>query len=58
LPEKYRKLHDYTVMIKGEEDYILGARSFVVRTPGGKKRCGGIGDILAGVTSACSLWNF
>lgn len=29
-----------------------------MRTTGGRKRCGGIGDILAGVTSACSLWNF
>jgi len=29
-----------------------------VRTPGGHKRCGGIGDILAGVTGACSYWNF
>jgi NAD(P)H-hydrate repair Nnr-like enzyme with NAD(P)H-hydrate dehydratase domain len=29
-----------------------------VRTEGGKKRCGGVGDILAGVTSACSWWNF
>lgn len=46
------------MLIKGEEDIILGPRSFVVRTPGGQKRCGGIGDILAGVTSACSLWNF
>lgn len=33
-------------------------RSFIVNTQGGKKRCGGIGDILAGVTSVCALWDF
>jgi len=33
-------------------------RSFVISTEGGKKRCGGVGDILAGVTSACGLWDF
>ena len=29
-----------------------------MRTTGGKKRCAGIGDILAGVTSVCSQWHF
>lgn len=37
---------------------MLGKQSFVIRTEGGLKRCGGIGDILAGVTSACALWDF
>jgi len=29
-----------------------------VRTEGGKKRCGGIGDIVAGVAAACAYWDF
>lgn len=24
---------------------------------GGSKRCGGIGDVVAGVASVCSLWD-
>lgn len=32
-------------------------RSFLVGTEGGCKRCGGLGDILAGATAACSLWD-
>lgn len=38
---------------------ILGKdKSFIVRTEGGKKRCGGMGDILAGVASVTSLWDY
>jgi len=29
-----------------------------MRTDGGLKRCGGIGDILTGVTVVCSFWNY
>ena len=29
-----------------------------MRTPGGNKRCGGIGDVLAGAMSVCALWDF
>jgi len=37
---------------------ILGNdKSFIVKTEGGKKRCGGIGDILGGVVSVCGLWD-
>jgi NAD(P)H-hydrate repair Nnr-like enzyme with NAD(P)H-hydrate dehydratase domain len=46
-------------MVKGPSDVILGKdRSFIVRTEGGKKRCGGIGDILAGAAAVTSLWDF
>jgi NAD(P)H-hydrate repair Nnr-like enzyme with NAD(P)H-hydrate dehydratase domain len=46
-------------LIKGPNDIILGKdRSFIVRTEGGKKRCGGMGDILAGAASVTSLWDF
>lgn len=34
------------------------AKSFIIGTEGGHKRCGGMGDILAGVTGACGLWDF
>jgi NAD(P)H-hydrate repair Nnr-like enzyme with NAD(P)H-hydrate dehydratase domain len=47
------------MIIKGQFDVIMSREtSYVVATEGGKKRCGGIGDILAGVTSACGLWDF
>lgn len=36
----------------------MGPESFVVKTDGGKKRCGGLGDILAGVTAVCSFWHY
>lgn len=29
-----------------------------MKTEGGSKRCGGIGDILAGVTAVCSFWHY
>ena len=51
-------MHNFSLLIKGEEDLVLGPKSYVIRTPSGEKRCGGIGDILAGITSVCCLWNF
>lgn len=37
---------------------ILGSKqSFIVRTEGGNKRCGGLGDIVAGALAVCSQWN-
>lgn len=49
----------FTLMIKGHNDLIIGKNmAYRVSTPGGNKRCGGVGDILAGVTAACSLWDF
>jgi NAD(P)H-hydrate repair Nnr-like enzyme with NAD(P)H-hydrate dehydratase domain len=54
-----QSLKNFKILIKGEQDIILGSdRSFIVRTEGGKKRCGGMGDILAGVTAACGLWDY
>lgn len=35
-----------------------GKHSFIIGTEGGMKRCGGMGDILAGVTAVCSYWNY
>ena len=32
-------------------------KSFIVRTEGGNKRCGGIGDIVSGAVAVCGLWN-
>ena len=29
-----------------------------MKTEGGRKRCGGVGDVLAGVTAACSFWHY
>lgn len=49
----------FKILIKGQNDIILGNdESFIVNTKGGLKRCGGMGDILAGVVAACSFWNF
>lgn len=28
-----------------------------MRTQGGNKRCGGLGDILSGTLAVCHLWN-
>lgn len=30
----------------------------VVNTLGGKKRCGGIGDVLSGCLACCSFWDY
>ena len=44
--------------MKGKWDVIITRnRSFVVGVEGGNKRCGGIGDVVAGVASVCSLWD-
>jgi NAD(P)H-hydrate repair Nnr-like enzyme with NAD(P)H-hydrate dehydratase domain len=52
-------MKNFKILIKGEHDVVLGSdRSFIVRTLGGNKRCGGMGDLLAGVTSVCALWDF
>jgi NAD(P)H-hydrate repair Nnr-like enzyme with NAD(P)H-hydrate dehydratase domain len=46
------------VFVKGVEDLILShKKSFIVRTEGGRKRCGGVGDILSGAIAVCSLWD-
>lgn len=49
----------FKIIIKGQCDIIMDRdRSFIIGIEGGNKRCGGIGDILAGVTGACGLWDF
>jgi ATP-dependent NAD(P)H-hydrate dehydratase len=54
-----QKYSDFTLFVKGREDLILSStQSFIVRTEGGKKRCGGIGDILSGAIAVCALWDF
>ena len=46
-------------MKKGAVDMIISEKSIdVVSTQGGLKRCGGIGDILAGNIALCASWNF
>jgi NAD(P)H-hydrate repair Nnr-like enzyme with NAD(P)H-hydrate dehydratase domain len=50
---------NFKLFVKGERDLIVGDdHSFIVRTPGSLKRCGGIGDILSGTVAVCSLWNY
>lgn len=45
--------------MKGTEDLIISSRkTFIVRTEGGKKRCGGLGDILSGAVAVCAQWDF
>lgn len=46
------------MIIKGRKDIILTKdKTFIVGIEGGNKRCGGIGDIVAGVASTCALWD-
>lgn len=53
------KFSDFTIFVKGKEDLILSSKkSFIVRTQGGEKRCGGLGDLLAGAMAVCCYWNF
>jgi ATP-dependent NAD(P)H-hydrate dehydratase len=53
------KYNNFTLFVKGKEDLILSSnKSFIVRTESGKKRCGGIGDILSGAIAVCALWDF
>ena len=48
----------FRMIIKGQQDVILTkSKTFVVGLEGGYKRCGGIGDILAGVASTTGLWD-
>jgi NAD(P)H-hydrate repair Nnr-like enzyme with NAD(P)H-hydrate dehydratase domain len=52
------QLSNFTLFVKGNEDLILSSKkSFIVRTMGSGKRCGGLGDILSGAIAVCSLWD-
>jgi len=33
-------------------------KSFAINMEGGRKRCGGIGDIFAGMMAICSYWDY
>lgn len=58
FPTSYAFPH-FKLLVKGTQDIVIGKdRSFIVRSEGGKKRCGGMGDILAGVASVTSLWDY
>ena len=46
------------MFIKGKEDIILTKNnSFVLRSKGGDKRCGGLGDVLAGILAVYCVWS-
>jgi len=48
----------FSMIIKGVQDVIITKdKAFVVGLEGGNKRCGGIGDIVAGVGSVCAYWD-
>ncbi|CAB1121212.1 unnamed protein product [Ectocarpus sp. CCAP 1310/34] len=52
-----RYLGGVTVVLKGKVDVISdGARTVTCAVPGGLKRCGGIGDVLSGVTATALAW--
>ena len=49
---------EVTLIRKGKIDQIYTPnQAYLVCNQGGNKRCGGIGDILAGCVAACSIWN-
>jgi NAD(P)H-hydrate repair Nnr-like enzyme with NAD(P)H-hydrate dehydratase domain len=51
-------LKDFGLLVKGKYDLVLtNKRSYIVRTEGGNKRSGGIGDIVAGTAAVCSFWD-
>lgn len=58
IPNTYAFPH-FKLLVKGPQDVVIGKdRSFIIRSEGGKKRCGGMGDILAGVASVASFWDY
>ena len=58
MPNTYANPY-FKLIIKDQYDIILGKdKSFIINTEGGKKRCGGMGDILGGVMSVCALWDY
>lgn len=51
------KLNNVTIVKKGKFDIISDGNELVVnRTEGGLKRCGGIGDLLAGSIGTFAFW--
>lgn len=46
--------YGFNILVKGEYDYYLTRNGcYKITAKGGHKRCGGTGDILAGVVMAC-----
>ncbi|CAM9384438.1 unnamed protein product [Choristocarpus tenellus] len=51
-------LGNVVVILKGEVDVISdGRRTIACAVPGGMKRCGGLGDVLAGSLGTMLAWN-
>lgn len=51
--------YGFNILVKGEHDYYLTRKGcYKITARGGQKRCGGIGDILAGSTIACASWSY
>lgn len=45
------------ILLKGRIDLITnGKKVYLVNTQGSLKRCGGIGDVLSGLTSLYTFW--
>lgn len=52
-----RHFNNVTIIHKGSVDIITnGKKAYVVSQKNSLKRCGGIGDILTGVTSVYTFW--
>lgn len=52
-----KQLNNLTIMKKGSVDIISdGNQTITNNTMGSLKRCGGIGDILSGITGTYSCW--
>jgi len=50
-------LFNVTIVKKGEFDLISNGKAVIsCEVPGGPRRCGGIGDVLAGVIGCFSVW--
>lgn len=50
-----RHKYGFNILVKGEYDYYLTKNAcYKITAKGSNKRCGGTGDILAGVTMACA----
>lgn len=56
--EKVHYDYGFNILVKGEYDYYLTKNGcFKITAMGGNKRCGGIGDLLAGASIACASWD-
>lgn len=45
------------ILYKGYADIVTnGKKVYMIQNRGSSKRCGGIGDILAGLTGLYSVW--